>query len=327
MARFCFYCGRALADGEKCTCRSQDSQADSASSQATGQATGQPAGGRSSGNPASATAGAAGGTASSSGSRAARSPAAAGFAEKARRFFRTNNLFGTESKQQHGNRQQSTSRRVDLSWAGIRQTLRHLAQYLIRPADSVRLAAQETERQPVLLVLTIQSVAGGFFLLAAARQSVMQALLSLNISSVQGSVGFINGLFIFVQGFGVSLASSLLIVLLYHLALRYLFRQQSSFRQLLAALCPAFLYSAVFLLAALFALAASIFNAVMLIFVGFAIGAILHFLALRKVAGMAEDRVLTLVIFVLVLFTGIMAILLNLSLPVLRILVDQSVTI
>jgi hypothetical protein len=324
MARFCFYCGRALADGEKCNCRS-DGRAERTASQTAGQ----PSGGRSSGSPAGAKAGAAGGSTQSGNSATASRPrpAVSTFAEKARVFFQSVNPFAASGKSRAGNDQRRNARRTSLSWAGIRQTLRHLAQYLLRPAESARLAAQETERQPVLLVLTIQAMAGGFFLLAAARQSVMQALLSLNIASVQESVGFINGLFIFVQGFGVSLASSLLIVLLYHLALRYLFRQQTSFRQLLAALSPAFLYAAVFLLAALFALAASIFNAVMLLFVGFAIGAVLHFLALRKVAGLEEDRILTLVIFVLVLFTGIMAILLNLSLPVLRILVDQSVTI
>ena len=48
---------------------------------------------------------------------------------------------------------------------------------------------------------------------------------------------------------------------------------------------------------------------------------------MRQISGMDDNRVLTLVILVLVLFTGILAMLLNLSLPVLRILADQSVTI
>jgi hypothetical protein len=305
MARFCFYCGRALANGEKCDCRTQDRSAGSSSGDAAG---------------GSARAAESAGGSQSTGNRAAGNADRTGRSGKAKTGWQQGAYRAASGRPQR-------ARPFNLNGASLRAMLYSLGQYIVRPVESVRLAAAETARQPVLLVLILQGAAGGLFLLASARQTIMQALLALNISTAQTSASFINSLFIFIQGFGISLAASLLVALLYHLAMRFLFHQPAGFLRLLAALSPAFLYSAIFLFAAFFTLAASIFNAAMLILVGFAIAALLHFLALRQISGMDDNRVLTLVIFVLVLFTGILAMLLNLSLPVLRILADQSVTI
>jgi hypothetical protein len=131
-------------------------------------------------------------------------------------------------------------------------------------------------------------------------------------------------LFIFLQGFGISLAASLLLTLIYQLSLRYLFRKPVGFRQLLSGLSPANLYFLLFMLAAVLALPASFLSALMMLMTGFAVAALAHYLALRQLSGFDDNRCLILTAFVLMLYTGIVAMMLNLSLPVLQALMNQS---
>lgn len=130
-----------------------------------------------------------------------------------------------------------------------------------------------------------------------------------------------------MQGFGINLAGSLLLVLIYQLALRYLFKQPIGYMRLLAGLSPASLYFALFLLLSLLSLPASIFSAAMMVLTGFIVSALAQFLAIRQLSGFDDNRSFILVTFVILVFTGILALLLNLSLPALSALLGQSVIV
>jgi hypothetical protein len=310
MARFCFYCGRELTIGEKCGCRSAGSS--------TGQAA-EPEAGQQAGKSDQYS------QKTQQKAKNARTHAAAhGKGPTRRAAYSAETGYGTDTSYAGYT---SAARSTHINWKGFMTLARQLGQYLMRPGDSAREAAMGTTRQPMLAVLLLQGICGGFFLLTVIRQSLLQALLSLSISALPQTGSFLGSLFVFVQGFGISLAASLLVTLLYQLSLRFLFRTPFTFQRLLTALCPSFLFISVFLFVAMITLNASIFNSGMLLLVGAAAAAMLHLLAIKQMTGMDDNRILTLVIFVLIIYTGILALLFNLSLPVLRILIDQSVVV
>jgi hypothetical protein len=333
MARYCFYCGRELTTGEKCACRTSGASSDGTEGQ-TEQKKTQRASASASGSRT--------GSASenrSTGAAAGRKGPDSIF----KRFIQFFNPFaptgGTQSSHQRPKAETKNSRpacktsykrqsgrpgSLGLNWQRIKPSLVQAGQYLVRPADSIGQAALGSVRQPLVLVLVLKGIGGGFFLLSAAHQSFLQTLLSLNVISIWESSDFLNGLSIFTQGFIITLADSLFIALLYYLALRFLFRNPTGFQRLMNALCPSFFYTAIFFFASLLTLSTSVFNAAMLLLVGFAVSALAQFLAMRKIMGMDDNRSLSLVVLIQILYSGVLAILLNLALPLLRALVDQS---
>ena len=234
MARFCFYCGRDLTNGEKCNCRTMIVPAGSCAGRKA-------AGAQRDRLPAARK------------RTARRPPRSAGAKHAAVRFpMAIRQLFQQSSEipavsadgkpgarpAPLDSRTRPTRRLSTSAGPVFGLMLYRLGQYVSGLPKASARRPRKLTRQPVLLVLILQGAAGGLFLLAAARQTIMQALLSLNMSLVQTSTSFINSLFIFIQGFGISLAASLLVALLYHLAMRFLFHQPASFQRLLAALSP-----------------------------------------------------------------------------------------
>ena len=319
MARFCFYCGRELLSGEKCSCRT------------AGGATAQdmPVGGQETkGQP----------DRSASGNRTGTKPKGQAF----RRFFQSFNPFvssGSAQPKSAGNSSRAKQTRPPVHTAGTRPIakpvtlqsvltgLRIFAAYLSRPADSIRSAVQSGSRQSVLVILFLQGICGGFFLLTASSKAILRVVLSLNVATLAEGNTLLSNMFIFMQGFGINLAGSLLLVLIYQLALRYLFKQPTGFMRLLTSLSPSFLYFTIFMLLSLLALPASIFSAAMTMLSGFVIAALAQYLAVRQISGFDENRSFILITFVMLVFTGILALLLNLSLPALSALLGQSVIV
>jgi hypothetical protein len=313
MARYCFYCGRELSAGEKCNCRTN---------------------------------GAASGQTAASANHQADARASAGSRKHCsafRRFIQFFNPFSPESDVQSARQkpaakaaknrpayksgQAGRAGAAGLSWQSLKPSLVQIGRYVIRPADSLSQAAFGSVRQPVVLVLVLQGIGGGLLLLSATRQTFLQSLLSINIAPLWENSGFFNVLSIFAQGFSFTLAGSLVLTLLYFLALRFLYRQPTGFQQLLSGLCPSFFYTTLFLFAALLILRTSLFNAAMLLLVSFAVSALAHFLAMRQILAQDDNRSLSLVIFVLILYSGILAAILNLTLPLFRAFLDQSAVV
>jgi len=330
MARYCFYCGRELAAGEKCNCRSTGGTKSQAAGQAddSGQA-GRPAAG------ATADAGKAG-SAGKAGNRRSKQSIW-------QRIWQSFNPFVTSKRQtgptaaasrtaggsdrgptQAGTRQNRSFR---LDRATLLPELKQLVACLVQPAEGIRQVSQGDSRLAVLVTLLLRSVGSGILLVVISRTPLMRSLLDLSVVNVTAAGSAGSGLFLFLQGFSGSLAASLLLALIYQLALRYIFRQPIAYGRLLSALAPAWLYGSLFVIASLLTLPASFISALMLLTAGFAVAALAQFLALRLMTGMDENRVVILVAFVLVIDTGLIALLLNLALPVLLALMNQSAII
>ena len=121
--------------------------------------------------------------------------------------------------------------------------------------------------------------------------------------------------------------SSLLLVLIYHLSLRYVFHRPTGYMKLLHSLCPSVLYFSVFVLSGLLTLNRSPFTALLMAVAGFAVAAVIQFLSLKQLTGLEDNRSLMLISFVMLVFSSILALMFNLSLPVLNALLDQTAII
>lgn len=178
-----------------------------------------------------------------------------------------------------------------------------------------------------ILILALYGVTGGLFLNMATRQPHLKALFSLNTATAVGRQSPGTFLFLFIQGFGINLAASLLLVLIYHLSLRYVFHRPTGYMKLLHSLCPSVLYFSVFVLSGLLTLNRSPFTALLMAVAGFAVAAVIQFLSLKQLTGLEDNRSLMLISFVMLVFSSILALMFNLSLPVLNALLDQTAII
>ncbi len=268
MARFCFYCGRELSNGEKCGCRSTDKPNAAKESAAPKKPAGQPP------------------------------PKAKPY--KPQRPVTRDNLLNF---------------------------FRQLKAYLTLPADTIRAVARQVNRQAILMIMLFSGLCGGLFLLVAVQQPLLTSLLSLSAATSTGSPSGANGVFIFVQGLGISIVSSLLLVLLYYLALRFIYRHQVAFLDLLSALSPSFLYLSLFVLLGTIGLSTSFLSSLLMLAIGFAIAIVAQYLAVCELSGFDDNRGLMLVVFVLLIYASVLSLVLSLSLPILKAFVEQSVTL
>jgi hypothetical protein len=351
MARYCFYCGRQLNSGEKCGCRSTGNGAPTqqASSTQAGQTS------RDQTKPKD--------DASSHRQQKDAPPAAdpanraepgdkrrtdrptrptRGSDKKTSWFSRLITAFnpwaatqpGTTSKPGGTARSGSGSaawrkqgRPVRLDRHVLLGGLRAAGNYFVHPADQISQSVRTENRLASVLILALNGMAGGLFLNLATQQPHLKVLFSLNTASAVGRRSVATFLFLFIQGFGINLAASLLLVLIYHLSLRYLFHRPTGYVRLLHSLCPSILYFTVFVLSGLLSLNRSPFTALLMAVAGFAVAAVIQFLSLKQLTGMEDNRNLILIGFVMLVFSSILALLFNLSLPVLNALLDQSAII
>ncbi len=208
--------------------------------------------------------------------------------------------------------------------AALLTGLQQASRYFQRPADTIRQSAQYANRRLTFILLAVQSLLGGIALLVASWQPQFAAMLQLTIVSTRQTQPLVSALFIFLQGMGITLIANLLLILIDHLVLRFLYRQPVDFRRLLAGQNPALLYFNLFMLSALLSLPGSLISSLLVLGAGFGIAAIAHFLALRQITGFDENRVFAVMAVVMLLYSSIMAMLFNLALPVLKSLLDQS---
>jgi len=208
--------------------------------------------------------------------------------------------------------------------AALLTGLQQVSRYFQRPADTIRQSAQYANRRLTFILLAVQSLLGGIALLVASWQPQFAAMLQLTIVSTRQTQPLVSALFIFLQGMGITLIANLLLILIDHLVLRFLYRQPVDFRRLLAGQNPALLYFNLFMLSALLSLPGSLISSLLVLGAGFGIAAIAHFLALRQITGFDENRVFAVMAVVMLLYSSIMAMLFNLALPVLKSLLDQS---
>lgn len=321
MARYCFYCGRELYTGDKCNCRSSDK------AQSTTQ----------SGTEYNAGTASAAGSASAAGTASDKTTAQS--ARKSRpkgkkfgSFFQSFNPFATNTGTQQSARSQSRPKAkpvqprkkpvsrpaAPLNMQAVLQYVRRFGLYLARPADSVRTAIQNGSRRSAFGLLALLGICSGLFLLTAAHR--ISSILPLFVVSNS----LIDSILMFAQGFIIAVGASLLLTVLYYLALRYLYRQPVAFFDLLIGFAPSTLYFSIFILLGVLSLAGSIFGALMMLAVGAVVAVIAQYLALSKVSGFDDNRNFILITFVMMIYTSVLAMLLNLTLPILQALLEST---
>jgi hypothetical protein len=301
VARYCFYCGRELKSGEKCGCRSSTRAA--GAQKATSDKSDQP-------NPAR--------------------PAKKSLLTRLVDFFnpfRTRSEFPnktTRYQYKKSTKSRAQSFRLDREKGSF--AIKQIIRYVSHPVDTTRQVDLSKGHQ-AWLFLFIAGLVGGFFIVLGIRQPYLAVLLSLNTATAVSQSLTAVDLFLWVQGFGMTLAGSLLLVLVYHVVLRMVFRLRLTYSLLLKGLSPALFYMALFACAALLLLSYSFFSALLLLVAGFGISTVTQYLAIRRLTSFNENRSFILVALVLFIFSGVMALIFNESLPVLNALLDHSAVI
>ncbi len=336
MARYCFYCGRELATGEKCSCRVQPSSGATKGSAAAGSAS---AGDRSTRSNAGS-AGSAGTSGSTSSAGSAGSAGTTGRSSSA--SASSSSQSGPKAKGPQGpsfwsrfQAQQAKSRQPKrpagkgsgsgrpVDWAVILAGLQQIGKYLARPVETIRQSVQYANTNRLMAFLMIHAVLGGFAVLAVGRQGTLDLMMQLTVvGSADNSL--LETIFLFFQGVGLTLTLDLLLILITHLALRYVFRAGFSFNRIATSFVPVIFYQALFLLLAIFSLTTIPISSLMTLAAGLAVAAVALYLALRQLTNFEENRCFMLLTFILIIFTSVLAMVLSLALPVFKVLLDQT---
>ena len=307
MARYCFYCGRALSPGEKCTCREDTTSPEKADSGAS----------RSGYNTDKST------------NRAKKNNNSTGFNQASsgswKNKFKNKYTSNKEKNFKHSKTKNKTFYKPDKAaiFAGFQQILR----YFTRPADTIRQASQFADQRKAFLLLFIECIAGGFLFISMTRQSRLSALMELTIIKTGLRVTFMNNLFLFAQGIAFILCLHFIIIALIYTTLRFIARQPTDFIRLYSAISPVSFYSTIFIFMAISALSTSLVHAGFFLCCSFAISTIIIFLAIRQLCQLNENRALILSILLMVVYGAIISVLIGLTMPVLSTLFDMSIVI
>jgi hypothetical protein len=319
MARYCFYCGRELASGEKCTCRSQaaggshQEQARQAhNSQGSSQAKGSSQGKGSQARSSSAT----GQSGPKAGSTRTKGPS---FWSRFQSATTKSQPFGPK-KTPPGSFGQKKALDTAAILAGFSQYLR----FLTRPVDSIRQAVQYLNPHRLLVVALVHAVLGGLALLRVDQLGTLDLLLQLTQIQLAGHP-FVAGLFLFIQGAGMALVCDGLLILVTHLTLQYVFKTPYALTRVAASFVPVIFYLALFQLIALMSLTPVPVASLLTLAAGLAIALLVLYLVIRQLTGFEENRCFVLVTFVIVVFTSLLSLVFNLAMPVLTLLLEQSV--
>lgn len=292
MARYCFYCGRELEPGEKCDCRHhQESRRTQANKQETG---------------------------SSSGS-SARKASADTRQKRKKRPLKQSRCTPPRQSQKKAPPLQTAALRERL-----RDALKHAGRLLSQPAEQVQRYALGVGHRGVPFFLILLGTMSGLLTVQASEQIYLKTIFGLSIVSAQFGGQLSSRLFLFIEGAGIGLSLFLLHTLIYHLLLRYVFRQAFSFHRLVSALSPSGFFSALFLLAGSLMLAGSFINTLLMVAAAIVIAVLIQSTALRQATALTDNQILILTATALFMLLSLFAMILNLSLPVLEALRQDS---
>ncbi len=302
MARYCFYCGRELASNEKCNCRSH--QGGQSAQPQKDQAKSPPSGGN------------------SQASDSARQQNA-----------------GASQKQQDPRKQQKTAwqapkfkkpvftrpsfRKQTFNKTALLAFGQNIARYLARPVDTIRQAVQAADPRRLGTLLLLHAALGGVFALLLSQMGTLDLLLQLTVAGSADNPT-LAAIFMAVQGFGLTLVFDLLLIVITHLSLRFIFRTEYPLIRVATSLSPVIFYQIVFSILALFSLSAVPISSLLTLAAGLAVSAIALYLALRQMTNYEENRCFMLAVFILLIYTSLISMLLSLAAPVINVLLDQT---
>lgn len=296
MARYCFYCGRALSPGEKCQCREKGN--DPIAQKGTGESTDKQSGSSEKFSASKKT--------KDSFFNFKHKPAAGKSKKKS---------FNSASSFQMPDRM------------AVLTGLRQFARFFTRPVETIRQSAQYANKRKAVLLLLLNCVFGGFLLLAMSGQDQLGKIMQLTIVQTQLSNGFSNGIFMFIQGAGFTLSLYGLLLVLVYVVLRWIIRQPVDLIRLISALSPISFYSTIFVLLAILSLPGSLIHSALLLASTLAIVILTLFISLRQLSQLDENRIFSLIVLILIAYSAIVSLLFSLILPLLTTLFDRSIVI
>ncbi|MBP1757555.1 MAG: hypothetical protein H6Q62_411 [Firmicutes bacterium] len=353
MARYCFYCGRELATGEKCNCRvhqaagtagptgttsgsSYDAGPDKASATKPSQTGTGPDRTQSSASSAGASAGSAGAAGSATGQTAPKSKAKSAQKPSAWAQFKARHVKAPHPKRSRGQGfnqgpkgtkrykgAKGSGRGPSIDRAALLAGVLHFGRYLARPVEAIRQSVQYANTTRLLAFLLVHAALGGLTALMVSRQGTFDVLMQLTVvGSADNAV--LESVFLFCQGVGLTLTLDLMLILITHLTLRYVFRAGFTFNRIATSFVPVIFYRALFMLLALFSLTTIPISSLLTLSAGMAVSSVALYLALRQLTNFEENRCFMLLAFIMLVFTSVLTMILSLAMPVIKVLLDQT---
>jgi hypothetical protein len=344
MARYCFYCGRELATGEKCDCRihqatgkagatrtasgtSSDAGPDRATTANSSPSSAGPERAQGSTGSRGTTAGP---TGSATGQTGPQPKAKSTQKPSAWANFKTRQTKAPQPKRSRGKGfnkgskgAKGSGRSQFVDRAAILAGLQHFGRYLARPVEAIRQSVQYANTTRLLAFMLVHAALGGMATLTVSRLGTLDLLMQLTVvGSADNAV--LESIFLFFQGVGLTLTLDVLLILITHLTLRYVFHAGFTFNRIATSFVPVIFYRALFLLLALFSLTTIPINSLLTLATGMAVASVALYLALRQLTNFEENRCFMLLTFIMLVFTSVLAMVLSLAMPVFKVLLDQT---
>lgn len=314
MARYCFYCGRALSPGEKCTCR-EDSKKKTDSATGSDQ---QSSYAKSAESSSSYDAG---------GKSQSQSRSSASWADRFKQQRERSQASRAKARSTTASRPKTKPIFRKPDKMAVFASMQQLIRFFTKPADTIRQAVQYADRRKAVILLGIESLTGGFLLAALSGKDEFSGLFQLTIIQTGSRSAALNNLFLFMQGFSLVLSMHLILASLLYFLLKVFVRQPVDFTRLISSISPISFYSALFLLMSSMAISGSMFYAVMLLVVCFGMTMMVMFITLRQLCQVDENRAAGLTALLMTAYAAVISLMISQIAPVLKTLFDMQLAL
>ncbi len=314
MARYCFYCGRALSPGEKCTCR-EDSRKKTDSATGSDQQSGHAGSTDYSGNK------------NTTGKRQERSSAKISWIDRFKQQRARSQAAKARAQASSGNKPKPRPVFHRPDKMAVFASIQQLIRFFSKPADTVRQAVQYADRRKAVILLGIESLTGGFLLAALSGKAEINGLFQLTIVQTGSRSAAINNLFLFMQGVSLVLSMHLILASLLYFLMKIFVRQPVDFTRLISSISPISFYSALFLFMSAMAIRGSMFYAVMLLVACFGMTMMMMFITLRQLCQIDENRAAGLTALLMTAYAAVISLMISQIAPVLKTLFDMQLAL
>ncbi|NCC84469.1 MAG: hypothetical protein EOM03_10130 [Clostridia bacterium] len=318
MARYCFYCGKELGAGERCSCRTAGSSAYRPEFHQQNQAA---EGSADRAKPASDTAGP-----TADPKQSADTTAQAKSANKFKAFWqdkksafktdaaarkqaRTARSGGNSFKQGRFNQE----RLKQGALTGLSGAFTFLHSLFTKPTEVIS-GARKAGRVRLLVVYLLEAMIFSLLVLTFVRYSNLTRIAMLREPDASAVIIW-DPLSTIIRGFSTAIIVSTLRVLISMLIFRFVGRQRLSFETLLRAYLPGTYYEIIVMLLAVFFVAGSGLQALVMLLAAFALRSVVDTLSLKATVQLSEDRLLVQSSIIYIAVFLALALLINFSVP------------
>lgn len=301
MARYCFYCGRELAQGERCSCRSRGSAYRPEFHNADGNASAagsQPGSGTKAASAASASSSAAS-SASSGGPKDGGSSSPN--PKKRKRSFRERFAAWSADRVNAANarkRERKAQREARKAASAQRQSertpmsaVRFLHRLFTKPTEIIA-SAKHAGRFRLWVAYLLEAFVFSFGVLIFVRFSSLTRIAMLRELNLNDTSLWKSAFQAMIRGFFAALMLSLFRVLISRMVLRFVGRQRIAIEDLFRAFLPGTYYEIVIMLFALLFVGGSGLQALVMMLCAVALRVVIDTLSLKGIVQLSQDRLL-----------------------------------